>query len=101
MTIQFSQEVIRYLGVYLGTTLGEIARDKDFPYSKPLLYKIADGSIPVSESVNEAFNHFWNQRELTADDLKNIYTLIDIVKAGRLKEKQYRVERFRNSEGKK
>lgn len=101
MAIQFSQEIIRYMAVYLGTTLGEIGRDKDFPYSKPLLYKMADGSIPVSEAVNEAFNDFWNQRELTADDLENIYRLIDIVKAGRLKEKQYRVKRFRNSEGKK
>lgn len=101
MTIQFSQEIIRHMAIYLGTTLGEIAKNKEFPYSKPLLYKIADGSIPVSESVNEAFNYFWNERELTADDLDNIYKLIDIVKAGQLKEKQYRVKRFRNSEGKK
>lgn len=101
MTIQFSQEIIRYMAVYLGTTLGEIARDKDFSYSRPLLYKIAEGSITISDSVNEAFNHFWNERELTGDDLDNIYKLIDIVKAGQLKEKQYRVKRFRNSEVKK
>lgn len=99
MNIQFSQDLIKYLAVYLGTTLGEIAKDKEFPRSKPLLYKIADGSIPVSESVNEAFNKLWNDRELTMEDLNNIYKLIDIVESGKLKEKQYKIKKHRIAAG--
>lgn len=95
MNIQFSQDLIRGFSIYLEITLGEIAKDEDFPYSKPLLYKVADGSIPVSQQLNEAFNKYWNDRELTADDLSNIYQLIDLIEAGRKKQKEYEVKKYK------
>ncbi|AKA72052.1 hypothetical protein [Clostridium scatologenes] len=95
MAIQFSQDLIKYLAVYLGTTLGEIAKEKDFQYSKPLLYKIAEGNILVSEAVNEAFNKFWDDRELTIEDLDNIYQLIDLIEIGNKKEKHHKLKKFR------
>lgn len=87
MRIKFSQELIIGLVTYLGTNMVEIA--KDFPYSRPYLYKIADGSTAINEEVNQAFNKLWNDRGLTVEDLDNIYKLIDILKAGKQKETQY------------
>lgn len=90
MNIKFSQNLIKYLAVYLGTSLEKISKDIDFHYSKPYLYKIADGSLQVNDNTNEAFNKFWNDREMTADDLGNIYSLIDLIETGKLKEKQFK-----------
>jgi len=90
MNIKFSQNVIKYLPVYLGISLGQIAKDVEFKYSKPYLYKIGDGSLQVNDNMNEVFNKFWNDREMTAEDLGNIYALIDIIEAGKMKEKKFK-----------
>lgn len=98
MNIQFSQDLIRYLAVYLGTTLGEIAKEPDFPYSKPLLYKVANGSIQVSEELNESFNKYWRDRELNSEDLSNIYQLIDLIETGMKKQKEHEVKKYKGEE---
>lgn len=85
MRVKFSQELIVGLVTYLGTNMLEIAKEEDFPYSRPYLYKIADGSIGINEEVNQAFNKLWNDRGLTVEDLDNIYKLIDILSVGKQK----------------
>lgn len=85
MKISFSPELIKYLGIYLDMSLKEIAKRPEFLYSRIYLYKVADGSIPIKEDVNNFFNDFFNDMQLTADDLTNIYSLIDLCKEGKLK----------------
>ena len=92
--IKFSQDLLRGMAIYLGTSLGEIARDSQFPYSKPALYKFADGSLLISDRANEALNQFWDSRELNSEDLRNIYQLIDLISEGRRKEKEYQLKRY-------
>ncbi|GCD12988.1 hypothetical protein [Clostridium tagluense] len=90
MNIKFSQNLIKYLAVYLGTSLEKISKEKGFNYSKPYLYKIAEGSLQVNDNTNEVFNKFWNDREMTSEDLENIYSLIGLIETGKLKEKQFK-----------
>lgn len=98
--IQFSQDLIKHLALYLGMSLGEIAKLPDFPYSKPLLYKVADGSIPVSDNLNDTLNKFWDDRELDSTDLENIYKLVDLLAVGNRKEKEYQVKQYKTQQQK-
>lgn len=92
MAIRFSQNLIKYLPVYLNTSLGEISKDKDFHFSRVYVYKLAEGTAQVSDAVNEAFNKYWVKMEMTSEDLENIYSLIDLIEAGRNKEKQFKLK---------
>ncbi len=94
MKIIFSQELIKYLSVYLDMSLKEIAKRPEFPYSRIYLYKVVDGSIPINEAVNNFFNDFFNDMQLTTEDLNNLYSLIDLCKEGKLK--KYKTEKGEN-----
>lgn len=90
--IQFSQSLIKYLPVYLGTTLAEIVKDKQIPFSRVYCYKIADGTAPVSDTVNDVFNAYWNNMGLTVDDLNKLYALIDLIESAN---KEYKLKQLR------
>jgi len=93
MGIQFSQALIKYLPQYLGTTLGILS--KEFPLSRIYLYKLAEGNIQITETVNNHLNKIWSDRNMTAEDLTNLYSLIDIIEAGKQREKSFRLKRHR------
>lgn len=95
MKIVFSQELLYYTAIYLNITLGELGRDKDFPYSKPALYKFCSGEIPISEKAQEALNKYWNDLKLDEVDLDNIYKLADLIQAGKKKVKEYEIGKHR------
>ena len=95
MSIKFSSQLIEYLAVYLGKSLSEFYADLNTNYSKIYIYKVSDGSIPVNETLSSALNDFWTERELSASDLENIYSLIDNVNFGIQKEKQYQLKKHR------
>ena len=93
MAIQFSQALIKYLPQYLGTTLGILS--KEFPLSRIYLYKLAEGNIQITQTVNNHLNKIWSDRDMTADDLSNLYLLIDIIEAGKQSEKAFALKKHR------
>ncbi len=95
MKIKFSNELVKHLAMYLDLTIAEMADDPNFSFSTIYLYKIVDSSCPITVDMNEALNEFWNSRELTEEDLNNIYKLIDLLATGSKKEKVYKLKKYR------
>ena len=95
MKIKFSNELVKHLVMYLDLTVAEMASDPSFSFSTIYLYKLIESSCPITPDMNEVLNAFWNSRELTEEDLKNIYKLIDLLATGARKEKVYKLRKYR------
>lgn len=92
MKIKFTPKLITGLTVYLGISLKEIASNTDFPYSKIYLYKVSSSELPVNKKVNDFFNSLWNELGLNMEDLTRIYQLSEILEAGQIKYKKYKLK---------
>lgn len=101
MNIQFSADIIAVLPIYLGSTWQKLIEESDFPFQKTFIYNVINARANISSNLNTELNRLYSDLDLDYSDMEQMYSLVDIIKTGSAKRKQYKLKKHRgNNNGK-